>query len=161
MLASQTSRKGGDGWWVLVLYQPACNYYSFLPFQSLVSSLRLPRRLFCSRVHCLLQIARVLMVRGQFGQAEAVMRKIYSHASEEQLKLKVKVLQAGVEASAEISRTTTLFQRIKSILFIGTNRRALSKLSNSLILLCTDSSGCLQSLHVVFKHFSNFVVSIP
>ena len=89
------------------------------------------------------------------------MRKIYSHATEEQLKLKVKVLQAGVEASAEITRTTTLFQRVKSILFIGVNRRALSELSTFVIVLCTGSSDSSQSLLVVFRHFSSFVVSIP
>lgn len=67
------------------------------------------------------------MVRGQVDRAEAVMRRIYSHATEEQLKMKVKVLQAGVQASAEIARTTTFFERIRSLLVIGVNRRALSE----------------------------------
>jgi hypothetical protein len=81
---------------------------------------------FESGTHTFHSVARVLLVKGKRDEAEAIMRKIYANATEEQLKLKVRVLQAWVQASIEIERTTTLWQRMKSILFVGVNRRALS-----------------------------------
>jgi len=55
------------------------------------------------------------------------MRKIYSHATNEQLTLKVKVLKVAVQESIDIANSTTVLQRCKSMLFIPVNRRALSK----------------------------------
>ena len=60
-------------------------------------------------------------------ESEKVMRQIYAHATDEQVKLKVKVMQAAVQESIEITKSTTLLQRVQSILLIPRNRRALSK----------------------------------
>ncbi|THH09016.1 hypothetical protein EW145_g2322 [Phellinidium pouzarii] len=68
---------------------------------------------------------RVLITKGKLQEAEDVTRKIYSHATPEQLKLKVKVLQAAVQESIDVTRSTTLFQRMKSVILIPANRRAL------------------------------------
>ncbi|PAV17927.1 general substrate transporter [Pyrrhoderma noxium] len=68
---------------------------------------------------------RVLLVGGKHGEAENVMRKIYAYATEEQVKLKVEVMYAAVQESIEVTKTTTLWQRIQSILLIPRHRRAL------------------------------------
>ncbi|KAI0045638.1 general substrate transporter [Auriscalpium vulgare] len=68
---------------------------------------------------------RIMLKRGEVDQARAVMSKIYAYASAEQIELKVKVLQAAVKQSIEITRTTTFLQRFQSILFVPVNRRAL------------------------------------
>ncbi|KAH8112823.1 general substrate transporter [Phellopilus nigrolimitatus] len=68
---------------------------------------------------------RVLIIKGRLQEAEAIARKIYSHATQEQIKLKIKVLQAAVQQSIEIANSTTLLQRISSIVLVPVNRRAL------------------------------------
>ncbi|TBU44093.1 general substrate transporter [Dichomitus squalens] len=68
---------------------------------------------------------RIMIRRGNSEAAQAIMAKIYAHATPEQLDLKVKSLAAAVKQSVEISNTTTLLQRIRLILFDGINRRAL------------------------------------
>lgn len=68
---------------------------------------------------------RVMIVRGKLQEAENVMRKIYSHATLEQVKLKVKVLQVAVQENIRISKSTTLFERMKSVLLTPVHRRAL------------------------------------
>ncbi|PAV18207.1 general substrate transporter [Pyrrhoderma noxium] len=68
---------------------------------------------------------RVLLVRSKMEESEKVMRQIYAHATDEQVKLKVKVMQAAVQESIEITKSTTLLQRVQSILLIPRNRRAL------------------------------------
>ncbi|KAI5119463.1 hypothetical protein M0805_007197 [Coniferiporia weirii] len=68
---------------------------------------------------------RVLITKGKLNEAEGVMRKIYSHATPEQLKLKVKVLQAAVQESINLTKSTTFFQRMKILVFVPINRRAL------------------------------------
>lgn len=56
-----------------------------------------------------------------------IMRKIYRYATAEQIHLKVRVLQAAVQESIDVKNSTTFFQRVKLILFVPSNRRALSK----------------------------------
>ncbi|KAH8101726.1 general substrate transporter [Cristinia sonorae] len=68
---------------------------------------------------------RILLRRGNIEGARAVMAKVYSKATSEQVDLKVKALNAAVQHSVEIANTTTLFQRIHRILVIPENRRAL------------------------------------
>ena len=43
---------------------------------------------------------------GQIDRATNIVSKIYAHATEEQVALKVQVLQAAVRQSIEIARTT-------------------------------------------------------
>jgi SP family myo-inositol transporter-like MFS transporter 13 len=69
--------------------------------------------------------ARIALKWGQVDRATAIVSKIYSHATPEQIALKVKVLNAAVKQSIEITRTTTFWQRLHSILFVPVNRRAL------------------------------------
>ena len=66
-----------------------------------------------------------MMMRGKPQEAEAVMSKIYSHATAEQVRLKVKVLEAAVQESVRIKKTTTLLQRMQSVILVPTHRRAL------------------------------------
>lgn len=90
--------------------------------------------------------ARILLKRGNVDEARRVMGKIYAHAISDQVDLKVhsqplpypflpclhplmhyiqvKVLQAAVHQSIEISNNTTFFQRCRSMLTDPINRRA-------------------------------------
>ncbi|KAI0298359.1 general substrate transporter [Multifurca ochricompacta] len=68
---------------------------------------------------------RILLKRGQIERARAVMSRIYAHANANQIDFKVKVLQAAVRQSIEITQTTTFMERLHSILFVPVNRRAL------------------------------------
>ena len=53
------------------------------------------------------------------------MYRIYAYATDEQIKLKIKVMQVAVQESIDITKSTTLVQRMQSILFVPRNRRAL------------------------------------
>ncbi|PCH37438.1 general substrate transporter [Wolfiporia cocos MD-104 SS10] len=68
---------------------------------------------------------RILIRRGRFEDARAVVSKIYAHATSEQVDLKIKVLTAAVRQSVEITNSTNLLQRCQSIIMIPINRRAL------------------------------------
>ncbi|KAH9474495.1 Myo-inositol transporter 1 [Psilocybe cubensis] len=68
---------------------------------------------------------RILLRRGNHEAAHAVMTKIYAFAKPEEVDLKVKVLQAAVKRSIEITQTTTFFHRFKSMIMNPINRRAL------------------------------------
>ena len=56
------------------------------------------------------------------------MHRIYAYATDEQIKLKIKVMQVAVQESINITKSTTLLQRMQSILYVPRNRRALSML---------------------------------
>ncbi|RXW24606.1 hypothetical protein EST38_g1204 [Candolleomyces aberdarensis] len=68
---------------------------------------------------------RILVRRGDIPEATKVMRKIYQYAQPSEVELKVKVLDASVQRSIEITRTTTFAQRMGSMLLDPVNRRAL------------------------------------
>ena len=53
------------------------------------------------------------------------MHRIYAYATDEQIKLKIKVMRVAVQESIDITKSTTLVQRMQSILFVPRNRRAL------------------------------------
>ena len=53
------------------------------------------------------------------------MHRIYTYATNEQIKLKIKVMQVAVQESIDITKSTTFVQRMQSILFVPRNRRAL------------------------------------
>ena len=53
------------------------------------------------------------------------MHRIYAYATDEQIKLKIKVMQVAVQESIDITKSTTLVKRMQSILFVPRNRRAL------------------------------------
>ena len=53
------------------------------------------------------------------------MHRIYAYATDEQIKLKIKVMQVAVQESINITKSTTLLQRMQSILYVPRNRRAL------------------------------------
>jgi len=84
-----------------------------------------PAGLQCLFLFFLPESPRILIRKGKLRDAELVMRKIYSHATNEQLALKVKVLQAAVKDSIDIANSTTVLQRCRSMLVIPVNRRAL------------------------------------
>ena len=56
------------------------------------------------------------------------MHRIYAYVTDEQIKLKIKVMRVAVQESIDITKSTTLVQRMQSILFVPRNRRALSML---------------------------------
>ena len=56
------------------------------------------------------------------------MHRIYAYATDEQINLKIKVMRVAVQESIDITKSTTLVQRMQSILFVPRNRRALSML---------------------------------
>ena len=56
------------------------------------------------------------------------MHRIYAYATDEQIKLKIKVMQVAVQESINITKSTTLLQRMQSILYVPRNLRALSML---------------------------------
>ncbi|KLO16543.1 general substrate transporter [Schizopora paradoxa] len=85
----------------------------------------IPAALQCLFLVFLPESPRILIRKGKLAEAEGVMRKIYSHATNEQLTLKVKVLQAAVKESIDIANSTTVLERCRSMLFIPVNRRAL------------------------------------
>ncbi|KAH9947864.1 general substrate transporter [Amylocystis lapponica] len=68
---------------------------------------------------------RIMIRRGNPDEARAVMTKIYSHASPEQIDLKLRVLVGSVKKSIEIANTTTFWQRFQSMFVNPINRRAL------------------------------------
>ncbi|KAF5367764.1 hypothetical protein D9758_009840 [Tetrapyrgos nigripes] len=70
-------------------------------------------------------VARVLIRRGNLEAATKIMSKIYAYAKPEEVELKVKVLQATVKQSIEVANSTTFFQRFRNMLVDGVNRRAL------------------------------------
>ena len=53
------------------------------------------------------------------------MHRIYTYATNEQIKLKIKVMRVAVQESIDITKSTTLVKRMQSILFVPRNRRAL------------------------------------
>ena len=53
------------------------------------------------------------------------MHRIYAYVTDEQIKLKIKVMRVAVQESIDITKSTTLVQRMQSILFVPRNRRAL------------------------------------
>lgn len=84
---------------------------------------------------------RILLRQGKIAQAESVLAKIYSYATEEQIKAKLAVLEASVAQSREITEKTTLWWRFKSIFTVGLNRRALSK---CISIFCTAHQRDIQ-----------------
>ncbi|KAJ3823509.1 general substrate transporter [Lentinula raphanica] len=68
---------------------------------------------------------RILLRRGNIDNVRRIMTRIYATATPKELEMKVKVLEASVQQSIEISNTTTFLQRVKLLLFEGVNRRAL------------------------------------
>ena len=72
------------------------------------------------------------------------MHRIYTYATDEQIKLKIKVMRVAVQESIDITKSTTFVQRMQSVLFIPRNRRALSMLYPPLInILLIFTSYCL------------------
>ncbi|KAI0795722.1 general substrate transporter [Abortiporus biennis] len=84
-----------------------------------------PAAIQCFFLFFLPESPRILIRRGNVDAARAVMRRVYARATTEQIDLKVKVLNAAVKRSVEIANTTTLIERIGSILRNPVNRRAL------------------------------------
>ncbi|KAL1698352.1 general substrate transporter, partial [Schizophyllum commune] len=70
-------------------------------------------------------VPRILIRRGNLDATYDVMAKIYPYAKPHEVDLKVKVLQAAVQHSLDISNSTTFFQRVRSMLLVASNRRAL------------------------------------
>ncbi|KAK0460512.1 general substrate transporter [Desarmillaria tabescens] len=68
---------------------------------------------------------RIMLLRGDLLAAQKIMTKIYALAKPSDVELKVKVLQAAVQRSVEITRNTTFMHRFKSMLMNPVYRRAL------------------------------------
>lgn len=99
-----------------------------------------------------------MLIKGEYDSTRAIMAKIYPFAKPEEVDLKIKVLQASVRRSVEISQTTTIFQRFRSMVGNPVNRRALS--------MCFELTQRTQltpeqSLGAACKLSNNFVVLTP
>ncbi|KAK0499128.1 general substrate transporter [Armillaria luteobubalina] len=68
---------------------------------------------------------RIMLLRGDLPAAQEIMTKIYAHAKPADVELKVKVLQAAVKRSIEITQRTTFMHRFTSMLVNPVYRRAL------------------------------------
>ncbi|KAK0479250.1 general substrate transporter [Armillaria novae-zelandiae] len=68
---------------------------------------------------------RIMLLRGDLPAAQKIMTKIYAHAKPADVELKVKVLQAAVKRSIEITQSTTFMHRFTSMLVNPVYRRAL------------------------------------
>ncbi|KAK0199325.1 general substrate transporter [Desarmillaria ectypa] len=68
---------------------------------------------------------RIMLLRGDLLAAQKIMTKIYALAKPSDVELKVKVLQASVKRSVEITRSTTFMHRFTSMLTNPVYRRAL------------------------------------
>ncbi|TRM67154.1 general substrate transporter [Schizophyllum amplum] len=68
---------------------------------------------------------RILIQRGNLTATRDVMAKIYPYAKPHEVDLKVKVLQAAVQYSLDIQNSTTFLQRVRSMVLVPSNRRAL------------------------------------
>ncbi|PBK85306.1 general substrate transporter [Armillaria gallica] len=68
---------------------------------------------------------RIMLLRGDLPAAQRIMTKIYAHAKPVDVELKVKVLQAAVKRSIEITHSTTFMHRFTSMLVNPVYRRAL------------------------------------
>ncbi|KZP10630.1 general substrate transporter [Athelia psychrophila] len=68
---------------------------------------------------------RILIRRGDDAGAQAIMGRIYAFATPAQVVLKTTVLRALVHQSIEITKSTTFFQRLKSMVLVPFNGRAL------------------------------------
>ncbi|KAG7445357.1 general substrate transporter [Guyanagaster necrorhizus] len=96
---------GGWRWMVGLGSVPAALQLVFLPF--------LP------------ESPRIMLLRGDVAAARKIMTKIYALAKPSDVELKVKVLQASVKRSVEITNNTTFMQRFTSMLMNPVYRRAL------------------------------------
>ncbi|EIW79528.1 sugar transporter [Coniophora puteana RWD-64-598 SS2] len=68
---------------------------------------------------------RILVRRGDIEDAHKVLGKIYKGAKAEQVELKLRVLRAAVQQSIDIANSTTFLERIRSMISVPVNRRAL------------------------------------
>lgn len=68
---------------------------------------------------------RILLRQNKHAQALAVLRKMYGRASEEDIRRKLEVLERSIAVSREVVERTTFGHRLKSMLVVGSNRRAL------------------------------------
>jgi SP family myo-inositol transporter-like MFS transporter 13 len=65
--------------------------------------------------HFLPESPRVLILRGQDDRAQAVLAKIYPHATPQILELKLRVIKHHIEATTALQRSTPLKQRITKV----------------------------------------------
>ncbi|KZP10648.1 hypothetical protein FIBSPDRAFT_872439 [Athelia psychrophila] len=77
------------------------------------------------------------------------MGRIYAFATPAQVVLKTTVFRASVHQSIEITKSTTFFQRLKSMMLVPVNRRALG------------ASFCLFSHSPFPFHFQSFLYFLP
>ena len=68
---------------------------------------------------------RILLRQNKHAEALVVLRKIYGRASEEDVRRKMEVLERSIAMSREVVERTTFGQRLKSMVTVGANRRAL------------------------------------
>ena len=68
---------------------------------------------------------RQLIVKGRFKPAKNALKKIYPYETDEQLDVKIEFLQQEAALQAKILASESLKKRIKDIVLVGSNRRAL------------------------------------
>ncbi|WVQ82390.1 hypothetical protein IAT38_004518 [Cryptococcus sp. DSM 104549] len=68
---------------------------------------------------------RILLLRSNVDAARDIIAKIYPLARREQVDRKVEIMQAAVQQSKEYNDRSTWLERLRSLVMVGTNRRAL------------------------------------
>lgn len=68
---------------------------------------------------------RQLIVKGRFKAAKNALKKIYPYETDEQLDAKIEFLQDEAALQAKILASEPLRKRVKDIVLVGSNRRAL------------------------------------
>lgn len=69
---------------------------------------------------------RQLIVKNKFRLAKNALKKIYPYETDEQLDAKIEFLQDEAALQAKILASEPLKKRVKDIILIGSNRRALT-----------------------------------
>lgn len=126
-------------------------------------------------------LARILIRKERLEDAKQVLARVYPYATLEQVDLKVmncshgdgvyinprsqvRRLRASIEESIAIANSTTLFQRLKSLITIPVHRRALGKALVTLDIVYNHRSSSdprPQWSAAVFRVINSCVVSIP
>ncbi|OCF39359.1 MFS transporter, SP family, solute carrier family 2 (myo-inositol transporter), member 13 [Kwoniella heveanensis CBS 569] len=68
---------------------------------------------------------RILLLRSKIPEAHCILSKIYPLADSYQIDRKVKIMRKAVQQSRDVTERTTFGQRLRSLILVGGNRRAL------------------------------------
>ncbi|WVF71779.1 hypothetical protein IAT40_006587 [Kwoniella sp. CBS 6097] len=68
---------------------------------------------------------RILLLRSRVHEAHSILAKIYPLANSYQIEQKVDIMRRAVQQSKEVTERTAFMERLRSLVLVGGNRRAL------------------------------------